>query len=211
MAKLYLDSSFGIGLGLLDNKFNVIDYQFINEPKQSSVIHKIIFDVLAKYSLKATNIENIIATAGPGSYTGMRLALGIAEIFSWLTAKTNSFYHFEVPYKLGEARYLWLAKAFKGEVFIYLRDNETFKNLRVNEGDIQNVLSEFIAQGYKLYCFSIDALSVNGLEHLDIKSSKSLLEENLTKICRTVVESNEAKEIYYFRSIEEEFKPSVKV
>lgn len=211
MAKIYLDSSFGIGLGLLDNSYNMMAYQFINEPKQSSVIHKIIYELLEKHSLKAAHIDNVIATAGPGSYTGMRLASGISEIFSWLNTKTNSFYHFEVPYKLGATKYIWLAKAFKGEVFIYQRDGDIAKNLRVSESDIFRVVEEFSAKGYKTYCFGREALAVSELDSISIVNTKELLEANLSKICQSVVESNEAKEIYYFRSIEEEFKPSVKV
>jgi tRNA A37 threonylcarbamoyladenosine modification protein TsaB len=207
---LYIDSSFGIGHGLLNSNHELLEFSFINEKKQSSIIHKLIFEMLNRHGKSAKELKNILISAGPGSYTGMRLASGISDIFEWQDVKVNSFYHFDVPALMGESKYVWIAKAFKGETFCYIYDNGEGKKVRVIEKDTAQVLEEFIEEGHKLYTFNLDSLGLDSLSHIPINESQQILEQNLAKICKSILESDKVEELYYFRSIEEEFKPSQK-
>jgi tRNA threonylcarbamoyladenosine biosynthesis protein TsaB len=204
---LYLDSSFGIGFGLLDADCKLINYSFINEKKQSAVIHRYIYDILKENGFTTKDITNIVITAGPGSYTGMRLSSGISQIFEWQNIKVNSFYHFEVPALLGENLYVWTTKAFKSESFCYIFDNGQSQKLRVKENDTEKFLEDYVKKGYKIYTFAAENIYSN----IDMRNSKSQLENNLASICEQVISNNKNEELYYFRSIEEEFKPSVKI
>ena len=209
MTTLYIDSSFGIGHGLLNSGHELLEFSFIDEKKQSSVIHKLIFEMLKRHGKSAKDLKNILITAGPGSYTGMRLASGISDIFEWQGVKVNSFYHFDVPALMGESKYVWLAKAFKGETFCYIYDQGDNRKVRFNEKDTAQVLKEFVEAGHTLYTFNLDSLGLDSLGQLPIKDYKNL-EQNLAKICKSIIESDKVEELYYFRSIEEEFKPSQK-
>ena len=81
--KLFLDTTFGITVGLLDDQNEWLDYSFVDGQKGSAVIHKIILDLLEKNNLSIKNVKALFQIAGPGSYTGMRVSDGISQIFDW--------------------------------------------------------------------------------------------------------------------------------
>jgi tRNA threonylcarbamoyladenosine biosynthesis protein TsaB len=71
---LFIDTTYGITVGLLDSGYDWIDYQFIEGKKGSALIHKVIYDLVSKNNSSIKNIGQIFQVSGPGSYTGMRVS-----------------------------------------------------------------------------------------------------------------------------------------
>ena len=83
MVKLLLDSSntsLSVGLSCGDELIDFVSY----ECWQSQSEHMIpeIDSLLKKHNIKREDIEGIIISIGPGSYTGVRIALTIAKVMA---------------------------------------------------------------------------------------------------------------------------------
>ena len=77
-ARLALDCSFaGLSLALQDDEKT---YHFTTEAARSSdILPTELQNLLAQAQLGATEISHVYATTGPGSFTGIRLGLAVAE------------------------------------------------------------------------------------------------------------------------------------
>lgn len=178
MYSLFLDTTAGLTVGLLDDQFAWMAYESSNEKRPSEHIHEKIFFMLSKFNLQLNHLR-VITVAGPGSYTGMRLSEGFSDIVSWSGVKILSFYHFEVPKFTGISSGRWMTNAFKNQIFSYQWDPK---------GSSTELLLE---------CSDPDAFS--------IEKTRELIYTNPTLIFSKVVQLNEKKESYYFRTLEEEF------
>ena len=192
MTSLYLDTTDHLIYGLLDDEFNWLEYEETQEKKSSALIHKKIYDILAKHNIDISNVENIFTSAGPGSYTGIRLAEGISQVFDWQNIQVYSFYHFEVPKILGVSDGHWVSRAFKGEFYHYSwnENSENGKlvgNLEVDLGRA-NVFTHFADS--ELTC---------------LESSK-LVKEYGKELFNKVFTLKMKRAPFYFRALENEFK-----
>lgn len=197
---LYLDTSFYIYLGLLNENFEWIEYKVIPDKKSSRLLHKEIFDLLSANGIKSLDISGIFLSSGPGSYTGLRLAEGVSQIFELESIPVYSFYHFEVPSFIGVQSGLFCAEAFKGEVFVYNWDNEEnedslmkiekFHNLDLAQDNIFHIEGEIFE-----YHFS---------------STSFLVKKHSAEIFNKVFARKKHLDTYYFRPLEKEFTVSVK-
>ena len=178
MHSLFLDTTSGLILGLLDESFHWLDYEVNKDNRPSEIIHSKIFYLLNKFYLDFQNIR-LIYIAGPGSYTGMRLSEGLADIVKWNNIETYSFYHFEVPQYIGVKSGQWITNAFKKEIFSYKwNENESSKELLI----------------------SCDNKQVYTLE-----KTQEIIHKNPMEIFSKIVHLKENRETYYFRTLEEEF------
>ncbi|MBC7429920.1 MAG: hypothetical protein H7336_15000 [Bacteriovorax sp.] len=196
MHSLYVDSTSGLVIGLLDSKFKWIEYADTNEKKPSEVIHFEIYNLVQKYKLDLKDM-NFFFSAGPGSYTGMRLGEGIAQILAWDEKKVYSFHHFDVPELIGIDKGYWVTNAFKGQVFIYNWDKKSGfadKEL-VNSADFKIIDPEL---GY--------TLSADIKDFCHLKTTKELIKNSSEKIFSIVLNMKLREPPYYFRTLEEEFK-----
>lgn len=116
---LFLDSSLYIQVGVLDEDFNFIHYELVNNKKGSQILHSIIYSILEEQGLKVAQLKGLFLANGPGSYTGIRVAEGIGQILELDNLPIFSFYHFEVPQFCQIESYRYFSQAFKGEVFQY--------------------------------------------------------------------------------------------
>lgn len=194
---LFIDSTFGITVGLLDKNLTWLDYHFVEGQRGSAVIHKLIHDALEKNNLSLENIEYLIQVAGPGSYTGMRVSEGIKQVFEWEKFNTLSFYHYQVPKLVGVHKGIWFCDAFKGETFLYSWDGELEKKELVKNTTAKDLLTNQVENFYQLS-------EINKLE-LKAKSTQQLIKENPSIIFKKVIDKKINKELYYFRSLDEEF------
>lgn len=196
MHSLYVDSTSGLVIGLLDSNFKWVEYQDTKEKKPSEVIHVEIYNLIKKHNLNLKEM-NFFFSAGPGSYTGMRLGEGIAQILAWDEKKVFSFHHFDAPEISGVEKGYWVTNAFKGQVFIYNWDQS--KNLKektlVNSADFKIVDPDF---GYTQ---SEDNKDFGGL-----KTTKELIHQSSEKIFSKVFNEKRREAPYYFRTLDEEFK-----
>lgn len=82
MYSLLLDSSnilLAVGIAKDDKLIDSISYECWQ--RQSEYMIKEIDNILKKNDVNPKNIDEVIVTLGPGSFTGLRIALTIAKIF----------------------------------------------------------------------------------------------------------------------------------
>lgn len=197
---LYLDSSLFVQVGILDEEFNWIHFEVIENKKGSAIIHTILYDILKSFDVDLKEITALILANGPGSYTGIRLSEGIAQILEIEGIDIYSFYHYEVPLFCGIGDYEFYANAFKGEVFKYSYISEIEKFEMITSDD------------FKSMAFDKENLyHINGeLDEKYMESTSSLIKSKSKMIISEVINRNEHKAPYYFRTLEQEFKPSFK-
>lgn len=196
MYSLYVDSTAGLVIGLLDSEFNWIEYKDIDEKKPSEVIHPEIYELASRYNLDFKNM-NFIFSAGPGSYTGMRLGEGIAQILSWDSKNVFSFRHFDVPLMIGVSEGFWVTNAFKGQVFVHTwnaKEGKSEKEL-VNNADFKIMDASL---GYTL------SNEIKEFSHL--KTTKGLIHEFSREVFGKVCSLKMREPPFYFRTLDEEFK-----
>jgi tRNA threonylcarbamoyladenosine biosynthesis protein TsaB len=191
---LFIDSTSGLIIGLLDSKFNWIEYNSLDEKKPSEIIHFEIFNLLKKYNLELQTMCLFISS-GPGSYTGMRLSEGLAQVFELSQMPVYSFYHFDVPRLAGVAKGFWASNAFKGQVFIYNWDENKIEKHLVGKDffDIEN----------KQWGYTLDE---GDLMFSELKKTKDLIKNSSSTIFSKIYDEKLRVPPYYFRSLEEEFR-----
>lgn len=196
MHSLYVDSTSGLVVGLLDANFNWVEYMDINEKKPSEVIHVEIYNLIKKYNLDLKGMS-FFFSAGPGSYTGMRLGEGIAQILDWEDHNVFSFLHFDVPKIIGVKKGFWVTNAFKGQVFSYNWNLET----NISEKELIN------SENFKIIDPNLGyTLTSNSKEYFELKNTKDLI-KNYSSIIFSHVHKEKMREApYYFRTLDEEFK-----
>jgi tRNA threonylcarbamoyladenosine biosynthesis protein TsaB len=196
MHSLYVDSTSGLVMGLLDSEFNWVEYHDTAEKKPSEVIHIEIYNIISRHNLNLKDM-NFFFSAGPGSYTGMRLGEGIAQVLEWNMKSVFSFHHFDVPKFAGIKNGFWVTNAFKGQVFIYTWDVE--KNIAdkqlINSADFSIVDPEL---GY--------TLSNEVKEFSALKTTKDLIKNSSREVFSKVFKDKIREAPYYFRTLDEEFK-----
>ncbi|HAZ11591.1 MAG: hypothetical protein A2X86_17865 [Bdellovibrionales bacterium GWA2_49_15] len=198
MPSLYLDTSQVISLGLLNEQHEFIDFQTIQDKKSGTRIHVILHDFLNKHKLEIKSIESLFILAGPGSYTGMRVSEGIAQILELEKILIYSFYTYQISEFSGATSGQWLTTAFKGQVFVYswgptdktseLCDLQSFTPRNVSEvyyhGDLPKELQQLKS---------------------DHHNTNSLIQQHSKAIFRTVKELGLRHRPQYFRLPEQEF------
>jgi tRNA threonylcarbamoyladenosine biosynthesis protein TsaB len=198
MTAIYLDTTKNMTIGLLDGKYNWIQLQSFDDFKSTEGLHLKLLEMLNDSGLKIEEINTLFSAAGPGSYTGMRVSEGIAQILQWQGIKTNSFYHFQIPQILGIKKYAFICKAFKGEFF--LKDDQ--KEILLNLNDLARVVSEYKELGVELFTHYPDKDFPNFSLTTDLISLKG------KEIFSYIVRENMLNGPFYFRSLEKEFKVS---
>lgn len=78
MNSLILDCSCGMNVYVVKND-NVFSFEDGTQNKHSDGILKIIDDLLIRADLKISDINNICICLGPGSFTGVRVAVSVAK------------------------------------------------------------------------------------------------------------------------------------
>ena len=196
MHSLYVDSTSGLVIGLLDSEFKWVEYQDTQEKKPSEVIHIEIYNLVQKYNLDLKKM-NFFFSAGPGSYTGMRLGEGIAQVLAWDSNNVFSFHHFDVPAMMGIQKGFWVSNAFKGQVFIHTWDlskNSSEKELI----DTKDFTIEDPALGY--------TLTSEVKEFAELKTTRDLIKNSSAAIFSKAYKEKMREAPYYFRTLDEEFK-----
>ncbi len=190
---LYVDVTSGLVLGLLDANFNWVEYRDIEEKKPSEIIHLAIYELIKKNKVDPEKLEYFFCS-GPGSYTGMRLGEGMAQVFEWVDEKVYSFYQFEVPQIMGVEQGTWMTNAFKGQVFIYNWSKNQSHIQLVNNGDLK-ILDK--NNGFTL-------ANDNPL-FSELKTSKEMIKETPRQFFKAIYDLKMRKAPYYFRTLDEEF------
>ncbi len=194
MKAIFLDTTKNMTIGVLNDNYTWLRFQFFSETKSTEGLHLQLVNILDELNLSLKDIGILFTAAGPGSYTGMRVSEGFAQIFKWQGIRTNSFYHFDVPQIMGIKNYVFICKAFKGEFFLKDSKTEGLYNL----SDLETVLSKYS----DMTIFSHH--SEDGLPNFS--STMDLIKERPEVIFPKVFEENLMVGPFYFRPLEKEFK-----
>ena len=119
MYSLYLDTSQKINIGLYKKDSGWLEYLILDTRNSSKDLHKEINLTLKGHGLEVRDLSRTIFCAGPGSYTGIRVSEGIAQVFEMHDMLVNSFPVYDIPSIFGVESGLWVAMAYKSEYFCF--------------------------------------------------------------------------------------------
>ncbi len=205
MTTLFLDTTYNQILGFLDEKGAWIDYKEASGQKSSAQLHVELQNIVDKNKIRKSDIQNVLYVSGPGFYTGLRIAHGIAEMLRIEARQLLSFYSFDIPRILGADRYTWITKAYRGEVFIFEFHGGESKSKLVSEKEFLGL--EYSGDVYVHHASALDELMKSKMAQFT--ETQSLLIQNIPKIFNFCSQNKISSELFYFRPPEEEFKPSV--
>lgn len=84
MYTLYLDSSDkNMSIGITKDNVLIAHFHGKAWQKQSELMTKVLDDLFFDNKINPKNIKEIVVGIGPGSYTGVRIALTIAKVFAF--------------------------------------------------------------------------------------------------------------------------------
>jgi tRNA threonylcarbamoyladenosine biosynthesis protein TsaB len=201
LSYLFIDSTYDLTLGVLDVGLNWLAFEKIVGQKASAIIQARTHELLSQHKILPQELSGVITVNGPGFYTGLRLAEGFSDVFSFFGVKQFSFYSYEIPLWCGYESGTWFTKAYRGEYFFYRWSGEansqelkTAKELETSIADDQFFIH---SPG------SLDAISSALIK--DPIETHDLLKQHPQKIFSHVVKGMR-RDPFYFRAPEDEFK-----
>ena len=197
MSYLLVDTGQGLTLGLADKKWKWKEFVRTQTTKNSNILYAKINDILTKEGIAPQELSGLIIGSGPGSYTGVRLSEGLAQVWEWAGVETYSYYHFELPYLCNHSSGLWYSKAFKGEMFCHHWEGEKVEQKLVTEDEFYQ-----LANTSTLFTLEFDSE--------DIVSTVDLLEKQPDVLLPKIWERKKRLGPFYYRTPEKEFRPSMK-
>ncbi len=201
MSYLYVDSTYDLSLGVLDDELNWLAYESHTGVKASAIIQDRTAILLKQLGLKAAELSSVITVNGPGFYTGLRLTEGFANVLGFFGVRNLSFYSYEVPLWAGHLHGTWFTKAYRGEYFLYRWDRDSSSKRLISTSELSGAIIDdtyFIHSGA-----SLDSLSTPLL--LNPISTAELIRLAPQKIFTEVLKGGVC-EPFYFRAPEDEFK-----
>ena len=202
MSYLFIDSTYDLVLGVLDDGLSWRAFEKNSGQKASAIIQTKTYEMLSSLGLRVEELKGIITVNGPGFYTGLRLSEGFADVLSFFGVERYSFYSYEIPRWCGYTQGTWFTKAYRGEYFLYNWENESSEQRLLSSKDLASNLDN-----QKLFIHSeasLDALSSELIK--EPIATTILLQEHPQRIFRGVLESEAVRESFYFRAPEDEFK-----
>lgn len=154
MNYLIIDSSNKqLYIGIVDSNQNVFEHVHMGNNDHSETLMFELERLLKKSNLKIDDINKIIVSEGPGSYTGIRIGMTVAKIFAWDKGiklyRTSSFVFLISSFldKDGVYSLVFDARRNNGFCGIFQVENNELKLLRepvfTKYDDFVNVENEF--------------------------------------------------------------------
>jgi tRNA threonylcarbamoyladenosine biosynthesis protein TsaB len=206
LSYLFVDSTYDITLGILDDDFRWIEFKKFTGQKASIILQTETHKLFELHGLKAKDIKGLFTIAGPGFYTGLRLSEGLSDVFKFFNIPHISFYSYEVPWWCGHKKGAWFTKAYRGEYFLHRwREQDVSSELI----DVKNVQEKLMSLEVPLFIHgesSLDKLSLDAIK--SSTSSMELLKTNSQNIFSLLWKNQTTRESFYFRAPEDEFRVS---
>ena len=90
MIRLSVDTSFEhLGVCLTRNGVCLANYYSLCNRKNSSIIFGVVDELLKNTEIKLVDIDAYVVNRGPGSYTGVRIAMGVVKTFAHIFCMPN--------------------------------------------------------------------------------------------------------------------------
>lgn len=203
MSVLYIDTSYDITLGLLDENLGWQDLRNFRGQKVSHTIQTETHRLLADYKTSLSKLTAVVSNAGPGFYTGLRFSEGFADVLSFFQIPHYSFYSYELPYWLGHPKGNWLTKAYRGEYFSYVWDGAVSSKRLLSVKELQDLKPDlpFFIHAETALDDQLKALITDRAI-----STSEMLQGHSQKIFGKVLAEKLQRESYYFRAPEDEFR-----
>lgn len=207
MASLFIDTTYDVSLGILDENLGWLKFENFSGQKVSSVIQKQAHLLLGEVGLKSSELESIITVAGPGFYTGLRLSEGFADVFKFAGIKHYSFLSYSIPKLINVPSGVWMTKAYRGEYFFHIWNLNGSKNELVSTRDLEDFLSRIDISSLYIHSESaIDDFSRSLLPNWI--TTQKLLRSHSQILFNSILKSDLNIDSFYFRAPEDEFKIS---
>jgi tRNA threonylcarbamoyladenosine biosynthesis protein TsaB len=196
---LLLDSSNGLKLSLL-KEGECIAFKNFERPRFSEYIHQEIFSLLMANKVSLSELEYLVYFAGPGSYTGLRVVEGIANVFEFCDTRVISFSWKEFFEYSNLKEFIWLENAFKNEIYLVYFDQA---ENRVIEKRIEAKCFDSFLSSKKDWKLNTHTKGLAGgkIQYTDLSE---LLKSN-QKVIKMIFDKKPKVKIKYFRPIEQEF------
>lgn len=208
MASLFIDSTYDITLGLLDDQLGWIEFKRFYGQKASSIIQTETYNLLKLSKLCLKELTHVITIAGPGFYTGLRLSEGFADVMTFHGSKHLNFLSYDIPFYSGVESGTWMTKAYRGEYFFHHWNKTEKFNKLISTKDLSSYLKTVDKSNFYIHSDSaIDDLARELLG--SYLTTTSLLENNPRVIFPAVLNESHKTESFYFRAPEDEFKVSL--
>lgn len=198
MASLFLDTSNKVTFGVLGDDLNWLKYYSSEDLKASKVLHSLVNEALEELGIELKNLNEIFYLTGPGSYTGVRVAQGFAEILQWQGHETYSCRHFDIPALLGKESGVFVSRAFKQETFFYEWENAQSRQGLMPEALAVEDLKSHAQKAIACYTSEPDF-------YKDCVSTYDLIQQNPQALFGALRERKMKSEVFYYRDLEEEF------
>ncbi len=204
MSFLFIDSTYDVTLGILDEEMDWVDLRRHKGLKASTIIQAEVFDLFRKHSIDPRGLGAVIFVNGPGFYTGLRLSEGFSDVFEFFGVPHYSFYSYEVPRWCGVEKGRWFTKAYRGEYFLHDWDGEGQRSRLLSSTELPTMEP---CERYFIHSeTSLDELSSKFVP--DPVQTVDLLREQPKAIFQQVLGQGLRREVFYFRAPEDEFKVS---
>lgn len=201
MALLFVDTTYDLTIGLLNDQFNWLEFRSQKGQKASVILQSEAFDICSRQGIKVKDLKGVITTAGPGFYTGLRLTEGFSDILKAFHIPCYSFYSYEIPLFLGSNEGVWLTKAYRGEYFFHEWNSGVSTNNLISVNELDTYLNRWT----NIFIHSMGAIDralPNAVQTIE------LLKQQPQLIFKEVVRSELQRESFYFRAPEDEFRVS---
>lgn len=205
MRSLFFDTSYGMTTGIFNENYEWIDFQSDLNPRSSNQIQKKINEMLVKNKISIESLEGFVHCSGPGSYTGLRVSNGMAEFIKMEVKRpVYSFYHHEMA-KWISPKCIFISKAFKGEYFLY-DGYQGEKAHFIREAELVEIL-EKKGKDQEIYTSYRQGLDQFIIDHFkdQIIETYSLFQRD-KKILKSIIKEKMVRPLFYYRSIDQEFK-----
>lgn len=202
MSYLFIDSTYDLIIGVLDDGLNWLSFERQTGTKASAIIQVRAYELLTQHDIKLNELKGVITVNGPGFYTGLRLAEGFADVLKFFAVPHYSFYSYEIPLWCGYTEGCWFTKAYRGEYFLYRWTEEGSKQELLAAKDLAQGIGET-----KFFIHSDSSLDEKSTPYiLNPIMTMELLKEKPQEIFKPVLEFKTQRESFYFRAPEDEFK-----
>ncbi|WP_339029689.1 tRNA (adenosine(37)-N6)-threonylcarbamoyltransferase complex dimerization subunit type 1 TsaB [Spiroplasma endosymbiont of Cantharis nigra] len=120
---LFLDTSNNKLIIILEKNNKVIDTLFLdNQIRVSDTVMNELIIFLNKNNLTIKEIENLYAIKGPGSYTGVRVAITIVKTLKTLNEKFNVFTLSSLAFQAGNNKAISILDARGAKIYLGIYD-----------------------------------------------------------------------------------------